>query len=139
MSEPCLANAGEEIGKIEFTNEGLIDNPLYNDSICINYRNKWGNNETMKNAVPYCYSATTYGVYSREQVQGWINTAESLYESINSGGNTDITIDNSYQEVKDVTKTDKLVCDAFSNNNYETMNKYYHIDSYYFLIHFLLF
>ena len=129
MSEPCLANAGEEIGKIEFTNEGLIDNPLYNDSICINYRNKWGNNETMKNAVPYCYSAKTYSSYSREQVQDWIDTAEGLYESINSGSSTDITIDSSYQEVKDVTKTDKLVCDAFSDNNYDTMHKYYHVET----------
>ena len=54
MSNPCLANAGEEIGKIEFTNEGLIDNPLYYDSLCVNYRNKWGNNKTMQNSVPYC-------------------------------------------------------------------------------------
>lgn len=127
MSDPCLANAGEEIGKIEFNNEGLIDNPLYYDSICVNYRNKWGNNTTMQNAVPYCYSTQTYSSYSREEVQGWIDTAESLYNSINSGSNTDITIDDSYKEVSDVKNTEKLVCDAFSNNNYETMHKYYHI------------
>lgn len=130
MNNPCLANAGEEIGKIEFTNEGLIDNPLYYDSLCVNYRNKWGNNKTMQNSVPYCYSSKTYSVYSREQVQGWINTAEELYEVIsNSNGSQDITIDSSYKEVKDVTKTDKLVCDAFSDSNYETMHKYYHVET----------
>lgn len=129
INDSCTATAGSEVGISQINASGLVSNPLYNDSICVNYRNKWGNNETMKNAVPYCYSATTYGVYSREQVQGWINTAEALYESINSGTNTDITIDDSYQEVKDVTKTDKLVCNAFSNNNYETMHKYYHVET----------
>lgn len=124
----CKASAGTEIGKIEFNVEALIDNPLYYDSICVNYRNRWSNDEAMKNAVPYCYSPKTYSIYSREQVQEWINTAESLRNESGSGG-SDITIDNSYKEVKDVTKTDKLVCDAFSTNNYETMHKYYHVDT----------
>ena len=130
MSSPCVASVGNEIGTMEVNVDGLIDNPLYNDSVCTNYRNKWGNNETMQNAVPYCYSAKTYETYSREQVQSWIDTAEDLYESINSSsGSTDITIDDSYQKVDDVKNTGKLVCDAFSDNNYETMHKYYHVET----------
>ena len=130
INDSCKAEAGAEVGIAQINASGLVANPLYNDSICVNYRNKWGNNEVMKNAVSYCYSAETYSIYSREQVQKWINTAEELYEAINSSnGNQDITIDSSYQEVKDVTKTDKLVCNAFSDNNYETMHKYYHVET----------
>ena len=130
INDSCKAEAGTEVGIAQINASGLVANPLYNDSICVNYRNKWGNNEVMKNAVPYCYSAETYSIYSREQVQEWIDTAEELYEAINSSnGNQDITIDSSYQEVKDVTKTDKLVCNAFSDNNYETMHKYYHVET----------
>lgn len=130
MNEPCIASIGNEVGTMEVSVDGLINNPLYYDSICVNYRNKWGNNQTMQNAVPYCFSAKTYETYSKEEVQGWINTAESLYESINSSsGNNGIVIDESYKKVDNVKKTDKLVCDAFSTNNYETMHKYYHVES----------
>ena len=127
IDDSCIAEAGTEIGIIQVNTEGLMDNPLYYDSICTNYRNKWGNNQVMQNAVPYCYQTQTYSSYSREEVQGWIDTAESLYESMNSGSGNDITIDSSYKEVTDVKNTEKLVCDAFSTNNYETMHKYYHI------------
>lgn len=130
MENPCIASVGNEIGTMEVSVDGLIDNPLYYDSICVNYRNSWSGNETMQNAVPYCFSAKTYESYSKEEVQAWINTAESLYESINSSsGNNDIVIDESYKKVDDVKNTDKLVCDAFSTNNYETMHKYYHVES----------
>ena len=130
ISDPCLADAGAEAGLVQIYAGGEIDNTLYNDSVCVNYRNRWGNNEMMQKAVPYCYSQTTSANYSREEVQGWIDTAEELYESIqSSSGGTDITIDPSYQEVKDVKNTDKLVCDAFSTNNYETMHKYYHVET----------
>ena len=128
LTEPCKSSAETEIGTMEVNADGMIANPLYNDPICVNYRNKWGNNETMRNAVPYCYTAETYESYTAEQVQGWINTAEDLYEAMNSSdGDNDITIDSSYKEVSDVKNTEKLVCDAFSDNNYETMHKYYHI------------
>lgn len=128
MSGTCTAAAGSEVGSISINNEGLINNPLYNDSVCVNYRNRWGDNSVMQNAVPYCYQAQTYSEYSREEVQGWIDTAESLYESVGSSSD-EITIDSSYQEVDDVKNTDTLVCDAFSTNNYETMHKYYHVDT----------
>ena len=128
MSGTCTAAAGSEVGSISINNEGLINNPLYNDSICVNYRNRWGDNSVMQNAVPYCYQAQTYSEYSREEVQGWIDTAESLYESVGSSSD-EITIDSSYQEVDDVKNTDTLVCDAFSTSNYETMHKYYHVDT----------
>ena len=130
MEDPCIASVGNEVGTMEVSVDGLIDNPLYYDSVCVNYRNSWSGNETMQNAVPYCFSAKTYESYSREEVQGWIDTAESLYEAMNSSsGSTDITIDSSYQEVDDVKNTEKLVCDAFSTNNYDTMHKYYHIET----------
>ena len=130
MEEPCIASVGNEVGTMEVSVDGLIDNPLYYDSVCVNYRNSWSGNQTMQNAVPYCFSAKTYESYSREEVQGWIDTAESLYEAISSSnGGNDITIDSSYQEVDDVKNTEKLVCDAFSTNNYETMHKYYHVET----------
>ena len=130
MEEPCVSDAGTAIGNMQLNVDGLVNNPLYNQSVCVNYRNKWGNNEIMQNAVSYCYSQKVYETYSADVVQGWINTAEELYEAVNSAtGGDDITIDNTYKEVKDVKNTDKLVCNAFSNNNYETMNKYYHIET----------
>ena len=131
INDECDAFSGQEIGKITLNADGLMANPLYNDSICVNYRNKWGNNETMKNAVPCCFSETTYSSYSREQVQEWINTAERFQSMINSsqsqGG--DVGDVSGYTSVDDVTKTDKLVCDAFSTDNYETVHKYYHTDT----------
>ena len=130
MEEPCVSDAGTIIGLMQLNVDGLVNNPLYNQSVCVNYRNKWGNNEIMQNAVSYCYSQKVYETYSADVVQGWINTAEELYEAVNSAtGGDDITIDNTYKEVSDVKNTDKLVCNAFSNNNYETMNKYYHIET----------
>ena len=128
MADTCQASAGTEIGTIQVNVDGLIDNPLYNDSVCVNYRNRWRNDEVMQNAVPYCYTQQTYETYTVEQVQEWIDTAEELYEMIySSDGDNDITIDSSYKKVDDVKNTEKLVCDAFSTNNYETMHKYYHV------------
>lgn len=130
MEEPCKSDAGTAIGNMQLNVDGRVTNPLYNQAICVNYRNKWGNNEIMTNAVSYCYSEKVYETYSQEVVQGWINTAEELYEAVNSSsGGEDITIDNTYQEVSDVKKTDKLVCNAFTTDNYDKMNKYYHIET----------
>ncbi len=124
LKDPCIASTDDVLGRVEFNTDGLIDNPLYNDTICVNYRNRWGNDQIMKNAVPYCYSPQTYSTYSVDQVQTWINTAESLYSSASSPDDSEFEVDKSYKRVEDVTKIDPLVCDAFSNNNYETMHKY---------------
>ena len=55
------------------------ENELYNNEICVNYRQRWGDNETMKNAVPYCFSEYTMYQYSYDQVASWIQNAETAY------------------------------------------------------------
>ena len=118
-------DGGVEVGGMEFYIDSASYNQLYNDALCVNYRNKWSKNSTMKDAVPYCFTEYVSIQYSYNDVSSWINDAESLY-NFSQNGSSEIVDDPSYTNVRDVTKTDKLVCDAFSTNNYETMHKYSH-------------
>ena len=119
-----VCDAGKEIGNNTFYTNTSGRNQLYDDALCVNYRNKWSDNKTMREAVPYCFTEEVSVQYSYDEVRSWIEDAESLYEA--QSGSDNIVQDPSYTNVKDVTKTDKLVCDAFSTNNYETMHKYSH-------------
>ena len=119
-----VCDGGKEVGNNTFYTNTSGRNQLYDNALCVNYRNKWSKNKTMKEAVPYCFTEEVSVQYSYDEVKSWIDDAESLYEA-QSGSDT-IVQDPSYTNVKDVTKTDKLVCDAFSTNNYETMHKYSH-------------
>ena len=119
-----VCDGGKEVGNNTFYTNTSGRNQLYDNALCVNYRNKWSKNKTMKEAVPYCFTEEVSVQYSYDEVKSWIDDAESLYEA-QSGSDT-IVQDPSYTNVKDLTKTDKLVCDAFSTNNYETMHKYSH-------------
>ena len=119
-----VCETGKEIGNNTFYIDSTGRNQLYDNALCVNYRNKWSNNETMKNAVPYCFTETVSVQYSYNEVSGWISEAERLYE-IRDGG-LDIEASEGYTNVDNVKNTDKLTCDAFSTNNYETMHKYSH-------------
>ena len=119
-----VCDGGKEVGNNTFYANTSGRNQLYDDALCVNYRNKWSNNKTMREAVPYCFTEEVSIQYSYDEVRSWINDAESLYEA--QSGSDSIVQDPSYTNVDDVTKTDKLVCDAFSTNNYETMHKYSH-------------
>lgn len=123
-----VCEAGKEIGNNTLYANTSGRNQLYDNALCVNYRNKWSNNKTMREAVPYCFSEEVSVQYSYDEVSSWINDAESLYD-IQQNGSSSIVQDPSYTNVKDVTKTDKLVCDAFSTDNYETMHKYSHKES----------
>ena len=125
--EDGVCRAGKEVGQITAYSGASSRNNLYDNALCVNYRNKWANNKTMRNAVSYCFEQQTSIQYTYDEVSTWINNAERLYSG--SGGESQIEIDPSYQEVKDIKKTDKLVCDAFNTGNYESPHKYYHIET----------
>ena len=129
MNEPCIADNGVEIGKIDVNEEAAADNPMYYESICVQYRNKWAGNEMMEKAVPTCFNAKSYETYSYGEVQQWIATAERLQADLSQSHSSNITIDNSYEEVADTDLHKNLTCDAFSNNNYQTPHKYYHVET----------
>ena len=118
----------QEIGSNTFYANTSGRNQLYDNALCVNYRSKWSNNKTMREAVPYCFTETVSVQYSYNDVSNWITEAERLY-NIRNNGSTNIVQDPSYTNVDDVKNTEKLVCDAFSTNNYETMHKYSHIDT----------
>lgn len=120
-----VCDSGVEVGGIEFYLDSAGYNQLYSDSLCVNYRNKWSNNSTMKEAVPYCFTEYVSVQYSYSEVSSWISEAERLYD-LAQNGSSNIVQDPSYTNVKNVKETEKLVCDAFSTNNYETMHKYSH-------------
>ncbi len=127
VQDDGVCEANKEVGRSTFYADSTGRNQLYDDALCVNYRNKWSDNETMRNAVQYCFTETVSVQYSYDEVSSWINEAESLYQ-ISQGGTT-IETDPSYTNVDDVTNTDTLTCDAFSTNNYETMHKYSHSES----------
>lgn len=127
MTDDGVCQAGKEVGQITAYSGASARNQLYDNALCVNYRNKWGNNETMRNAVSYCFEEQTSVQYSYEEVSTWISNAERLYSG--SGGGSDIEINPDYQEVEDVKNTDKLVCDAFNTGNYENPHKYYHVET----------
>ena len=123
IKTPCVSEANHEIGTMQVSISGIIDNPLYNKKICTDYRNKWNDNEIMKNAVPYCFLKKTYEEYDEATISSWIKTAEELYNTMNTSNQTDLPpLTEGYEEVNSTTGT--LVCDAFSNNNYDTPHKY---------------
>lgn len=128
ITNGCIAPANVEVGKISLNESALTANPLYYDSLCVNYRNNYGNDEMMRNAVQQCFQTQTYGSFTREQLASWIDTAIRFRNIINSSsGSSGITMDTTgYQNVDDVKNIDKLTCDAFSTDNYETMHKYSH-------------
>ncbi len=119
-----VCESGKEIGSITFYLDGTGINQLYDNELCVNYRNKWSNNSTMKAAVPYCFTEYVSVQYSYNDVSSWITEAESLY-NIQQTGST-VEADPDYTNVDDVTNTDTLVCDAFSTSNYDTVYKYSH-------------
>lgn len=125
--EDGVCPAMKQVGQITAYSGASARNQLYDNALCVNYRNKWGNNETMRNAVSYCFEEQTSIQYSYDEVSTWINNAERLYSG--SGGESQIEVDPNYQEVNDVKNTDKLVCDAFNTGNYENPHKYYHIET----------
>ncbi len=127
MTSGCEAPKGTEIGRVEINSDGLQDNNLYNDAICVNYRNKWANVKEMKEAVPHCFSPQTYTNYTKEEVSGWINIAESYYQTKTTTTDQNFTSSEGYQKVDDPTNIVSLMCDAFKTNNYETMHKYYYV------------
>ena len=131
ITNGCIAPANVEVGKISLNESALTTNNLYNDSLCVNYRNNYGNDEMMRNAVPQCFQTQTYGSFTRNQLSSWIDTAIRFRDLRNSSsGSSGITLDSTgYQEVDDVTNIGTLTCDAFSDNNYETMHKYTHTES----------
>ena len=131
ITNGCIAPANVEVGSISLNESALTANPLYYDSLCVNYRNTYGNDEMMKNAVQQCFQTQTYGSFTREQLASWIDTAIRFRNIINSSsGSSGETMDTTgYQYVDDVKNVGKLTCDAFSNNNYDTMHKYYHTDT----------
>lgn len=120
-----VCEANKEIGLSTVYAGASSRNNLYDNPLCVNYRNKWKNNKTMKEAVSYCFEEEVSVQYSYEEVAKWIKTAEDIYNSSNE--DIDIDINPEYKEVKDVKKTNPLVCDAFKDGNYERMNRYYHI------------
>ena len=122
-----VCEANKEVGTNTFYIDSTGPNQLYNDALCVNYRNKWSKNETMRNAVPYCFTETVSIQYSYNDVRSWINEAENLYQVSQGGSN--IQADPGYTNVDNVTKTDTLTCDAFSNNNYQNVHKYSHKES----------
>ena len=127
INDDGVCSGGKEVGQITAYSGASARNNLYDNALCVNYRNKWANNETMRNAVSYCFEQETSIQYSYDEVSTWINNAERLYSG--NGGESQIEIDPNYQEVTDVKNTDKLVCDAFNTGNYENPHKYYHIES----------
>ena len=128
ITNGCIAPANVEVGKISLNESALTANPLYYDSLCVNYRNTYGNDERMRNAVQQCFQTQTYGSFTRSQLESWIATAIKFRDLLNSfSGSSGETMDTTgYQYVDDVKNVGKLTCDAFSNNNYDTMHKYYH-------------
>ena len=126
-SSDGVCDADKEVGNNTFYANTSARNQLYDDALCVNYRNKWSDNETMKEAVPYCFTEEVFVQYSYNEVSSWIKEAEELYE-MQTGG-TSVPVDPDYTNVDDVKKTDKLVCDAFSDKNYETMHKYSHTET----------
>ena len=120
-----ICEAGKEVGNNTFYANTSARNQLYDDALCVNYRNKWSNNETMKAAVPYCFTEEVSVQYTYDEVYSWIQDAEDLYDEQQNGSDA-IVDDPNYTNVDNVKNTDKLTCDAFSTNNYETMHKYSH-------------
>ncbi len=120
-----ICEAGKEVGNNTFYANTSGRNQLYDNELCVNYRNKWSDNETMKNAVPYCFTEEVSVQYTYDEVYSWIQDAEDLYDEQQNGSNA-IVDDPNYTNVDNVKNTDKLTCDAFSTNNYETMHKYSH-------------
>lgn len=123
-----VCDGGIEVGGMEFYLDEASYNQLYNDSLCANYRSRWSNNKAMREAVPYCFTEYVSIQYSYNDVSSWVNDAERLY-NLQQHGSSAIVQDPSYKNVDDVENTEKLVCDAFSNNNYETMHKYSHMQT----------
>ncbi len=99
-------------------------NSMYDSEACKSYRKDFSNNDTMKEAVSYCFEEYVNVQYSESTVLAWINAARESYNS----GHTEGTIPGGegYQNVDNVNDTIKLTCDLFSTGNYETMHKYTH-------------
>ena len=111
----CPAN--KLIGSNTVFSDASTRNELY-DTLCASYRQKWENNETMRNAVPYCFSEMTSYQYDYETVLGWITTAEELY---NSSINKQPTITTDEQNVDDV-EVGSLTCDYYTDGNSRTFS-----------------
>ncbi len=100
------------------------ENELYNNEICVNYRQRWGDNETMKNAVPYCFSEYTMYQYSYDQVASWIQNAETAY---NDGlGQTSTITKDELTNVEDVTSGIGGVCNYYTD---QTELTYSHVET----------
>lgn len=126
-ADECGAEAGVSIGNITVYS-GPSRNNMYDNALCVNYRNKYGNNTTMKDAVSYCFEEIVSVQYSYDQVSEWVSAAENYYNAIN---NVDNSQNNNDQEgyYDDVKNTGTLTCDAFSNNNYETIHSFNHVET----------
>ena len=74
-----VCDGGIEVGGMEFYLDEASYNQLYNDSLCANYRSRWSNNKTMREAVPYCFTEYVSIQYSYNDVSSWVNDAERLY------------------------------------------------------------
>lgn len=122
--EKCPLDPNKETAVI--TNEILAmassRNALYDNPICVNYRNKWAGNSKMKNAVPYCFTQTTSSQYSYEEVRGWIQNAENLYNKL---VNQESSIKKDEQNVDNVN-VGKLTCDYYKSGNEKT---YSHVET----------
>ena len=125
--EECGAPLGEYIGVITVYS-GSSRNNMYDNALCVNYRNTYGNNATMRDAVSYCFEEEVSVQYSYSQVQEWIQLAEEYYNNLNSANNSQA---NNNQEgyYEDVKNTGTLTCDAFSNDNYETIHSFNHVET----------
>ena len=119
-----VCNQDESIATYTLYAEVSEENELYNNEICINYRNKWSDNETMKNAVPYCFSEYVTRQYSYDVVRGWINDAESSYNN-GMGQSSSITIDEE-TNVDDVKSGVGGTCNYYTDSNQLT---YSHVET----------
>lgn len=128
QADSCGAAAGEEVGSIT-VNSGSFKNSMYDNELCVNYRNKYSNNTTMKNAVSYCFEEEVSVQYSYDQVKSWVDLAESYYATITSIKDDNQASNDQEGYYEDVKNTGTLTCDAFSTDNYGTIHKFNHVET----------
>lgn len=112
VNNPDSACNGFEAYFLDFSSPTDIPNPYYNDSICVNFRNKYKGEQAMINAVPECFTDRLYEWISYGELSQSIKDATSAFEQS--------------QVTEYLPKPGDLVCDP----NRDVEKNYYSSETY---------
>lgn len=74
--------AGTSVGNILTSSPSYKINPLYSNSMCVNYRNKYSGQGLAEKLVPACYKEKIYTEYNPTEISQKITNASSILDSI---------------------------------------------------------